>query len=331
MSEEEKTETLVAKAKARLDALKTQEGRDALKGKLKEGASRLRSKSGIAWSLGVLVVVVLVTVFLVRSCSTQTPAPVPSDSQQSVAKKDAAPKSSSNQTVPAPNVSQQNVAKKDAAPKPDGSANLTKVGKKKTSPKTFLGFTFGAKADGFKDVKRKQYSESDWAKEIYIYTTTQGLRKKFRLFKSASLKFTTKDKRLYKIELQTEAKDLVGFNPIAVLREAQYCAAMIERKYGERFNLENSVVLFSEKATFSEEEVFPKTYTSLFEDTKYYIGPHAFYHGFFDNTIEIKCCCEYFNYHYGVWISAMDHNIIAEDGGRTKDVPLDADDDEDDL
>ena len=319
MDNEEKKESFVEKAKAQLDALKTQEGREAIKDKLKENASRLRSKPGIAWGLGVLVAVLLVMIFLIRSCSNQTPAPIPSDSQQSA-------------------------VKKDAVPKFDGSVNLTKADKKKGSPKTFLGFTFGAKADEFEDVKAIEQKN---VKDLFIYTTTQGLKKKFRLFKSAHLKFTSKDKRLYKIKIETDAKDLVGFNPIAVLREAQYCAAMIERKYGGRFNLASNVELFSREEKSNSEishnrladELGSSKYGNIrnwtgslgFNDSSYAIAPYAFYHGFFDNTIEIKCCCTYFSDHYGVWISAMDHSVIAEDGGRTKDIPLDADDDEDNL
>lgn len=326
MDNEEKKETFADKAKAQFDALKTQEGRDAIKNKAKEGvegAKRLWNAASIVQRVVVLVAVVLVTIFLVRSCSPNTPAVVAST-----------------------DTTQQ---EKNVSPKFDGSVDLAKENDKTDSQKSFVGFTFGTKADEFKDVTEKMSG-----KTLEYYVATPKLKSKFRLFDSAYLQFTRKDRRLYKITIQTKAEHFATYKPTAILREAQYCAAMIERKYGQKFNLANKSRLYSaskEVVTGNDswdlligmaggmrnsgetaKVVGSAIYSDNNQDSKFAIAPAANYHGFFNNTIEVEVsCCGIDEKYLGITISAMDHSVIEEEGGRTKVIPLDADDDEGNL
>lgn len=351
MSTEEQKETLADKAQAQIDALKTKEGRAALKDKAKEGvegAKKLWDAASIVQRVVVLVAVVLVTIFLTRSCGSNPPVAVVA------------------------NTTQQGNSQQDekAAPKFDGSVNLTKADDKTDSLKTFVGFTFGDKADKFKDI-----IESKWTNIVgQAYSGTKSvqhvkyeaivdLKSKFRLFDHAFLQFTEKDKRLYKILLQTKADDVLGCKLTSILKETQFCAAMIERKYGERFNLDNTSRLYSKKTKKQKRNEFDDydriqdgkngvtecpwesdhiartlgthIYADYLFDSVFAIAPAASYHGFFNNTIEIECTCGIIGRddeaYLGITISAMDHSIIEEDGGRTKTIPLDADDDEGNL
>ena len=368
MDNEEKKETFADKAKAQFDALKTQEGRDAIKNKAKEGvegAKRLWNAASIVQRVVVLVAVVLVTIFLVRSCGSNPPATVASnDTQQGNLKQD-----------------------EKAAPKVDSSVDLTKAGDKTDSLKSFVGFEFGTSADKFKnveevyvvnknvpyDLRPKEFKSSfeEWNRipeekqdelrltkhHVKFYEAVADLKNKFRLFDFAVLKFTGKDKRLYKITIQTKAEALVGYKPTSILREAQYCAAMIERKYGSRFSTHNSSLYEKNTEKDSYRNGYEKwsatarilgsvEYATYFDggdklhnnekshgvDSGYAIAPGAYYHGFFNNTIEIDVSCGSIGGKYlGITISAMDHGIIEEEGGRTKVIPLDADDDEGNL
>ena len=81
------------------------------------------------------------------------------------------------------------------------------------------------------------------------------------------------------------------------------------------------------------------SYVEENRDSDYAIAPWANYHGFFNNTIEIRCYLKASEPDektkkeggLGITITAMDHSVIEEDGGRTKTIPLDADDDEGNL
>lgn len=326
-TDETSSETFADKAKAQFGALKTKEGRDALKNKAKEGvegAKKLWIAASILQRVTVLAAVVVVTIFLTRLCG--------SDKATSAV---------------ASSISQQKDEK--SVPKFDGSVDLAKAEDETDSQKSFVGFTFGAKASDFKNVKEKKPGNV-----VEYYFTSSKLKSKFRLFESAVLQFTRKDKRLYKITIQTTAESLKGYKPTSILRETQYCAAMIERKYGGPFNLVKQSQLYSaskEEQTGNQgldlligmaggmrnsgptaKIIDSAVYSDDNRDSKFAIAPNASYHGIFNNTIEIECtCCPIDEEYIGITISAMDHSIIEEDGGRTKVIPFDADDDEGNL
>lgn len=334
MSDGEKKETIADKAKEGLasataaakeqfDALKTKEGREELKNKAKEGVQKAKdlwNAASIVQRVVILSVAILATFLLTRSCSS-APAAAPAASAAATADK-------------------KNEAKFD------GSVDLAKADDKTDSMKTFLGFKFGAKADEFKDVSEKKTGET-----VYYYIATPKLKSKFRLFDFAVLQFTRKDKRLYKITVQTKSEAVAGCKPTAILREAQYCAAMIERKYGQKFNLVNQARLYSvseEQSTGHQgldllaamaggirssgetaKVIGSAIYSDDNRDSKFAIAPSASYHGFFNNTIEITCTCGTIGGEYlGITIEAMDHGVIEEEGGRTNVIKFDADDDE---
>lgn len=322
MNNEEKSETLAGKAKAQFDALKTQEGRDALKDKVKEGAEgakKLWNATSIAQRIVVLVAVVLMTIFLTRSCGSNSPAAVAAnDTPQGNPKQD-----------------------EKAAAKFDQSVDLTKTDNKNDSMKSFVGFEFGTSADKFNGVE--EVRETDFSSNNYLmyYKAILNLKNKFRLFDRAVLRFTQKDKRLYKITLQTQAEKLTEFKPTAILKEAQYCAAIIEKKYGVKFSKRNSSLYSTlegqrkkmvSNVIGSHHYSDPDDFIIGTKDSNFAISPSANYHGFFNNTIEIKVSCGPIGKEYlGITITAMDHGVIEEEGGRTKDIPLDADDDESNL
>lgn len=325
MSTEEKNETLADKAKAQIDALKTKEGRDALKDKAKdgvEGAKKLWDAASIVQRVVVLVAVVLVTIFLTRSCGSNPPAAVAAnDTQQGNPKQD-----------------------EKAATKVVGPVDLTKADSKTDSLKSFVGFEFGTSVDKFKDVEEVRTTGfAPDQKVLMYYKATPNLKSKFRLFDFAVLKFTREDKRLYKIVIQTPAEKLVGFKPTAILKEAQYCAAIIEKKYGARFSNRNSNLYvgignsggIDSNVIGSHRYSNPNGFGLGSNDSDYAILPSAYYHGFFNNTIEVRCTCGEIgggkDAYLGITITAMDHGVIEEEGGRTKDIPLDADDDEGNL
>ena len=310
------SESIVDKTKAQIDTLKTKEGRDALKDKAKdgvEGAKKLWFTASIAQKAVVLAVVVLVTIYLTRSCSSN--APVVLVTHDGV-KEELGGARQENKT---------------GEPKFDGSVDLAKVDDKTDSQKSFVGFTFGTSADKFKDVKEVNVR----GEGRKYYSATSKLKSRFRLFDSAVLHFTQKDKRLYKIIIKTTAEKMADYKPTSILRETQYCANIIEKKYGARFSSRSSSLYSGENPLSSTARTIGSDrYISY--DSIYAIAPVAKYHGFFNNTIEIECRCgdvsKYSENNYlGIIIEAMDHSVIEEDGGRTKTIKLDADDDQDNL
>ncbi len=329
MSTEEQKETLTEKAKAQIDALKTKEGGVALKEKAKEGiegAKRIWGTASVVQRVVVIVAIVLVAVFVMRSCGSNGKASIPTTADVAVEAKNA--------------------------PKSEIAVDLAKADDKTGTQKSFVGFTFGAKADEFENIIAEQAYPDD-KKSVKYYKTNSKLKSKFRLFDSAALRFSRKDKRLYKITIQTVSENLKEYKPTSILREAQYCAAMIERKYGERFQ-ECTSELYSEKvekdydyshgliARIVGSDVYASGVKRTFSqtlvgngDSQFAIAPYAYYHGFFNNTIEIRCTCgaigEEDEAYLGITITAMDHSVIEEEGGRTKTIPLDADDDEGSL
>lgn len=182
---------------------------------------------------------------------------------------------------------------------------------------SFAGFKFGTSADVFKDVKPVNSPLGD---ETNFWYAIVPLNSKIRLFDSAELRFTAEDKRLCKVSLQTTRENVRGLIPSSILQESLYCAEIIEEKYQAKFSLSRVTRLYEEYGKYSGD------YNKF---SSYKISPSSAFHGFFcGNMIEVECSCGMIGSEYrGITISATDHRVIEQDGGRTKKIKLDADDD----
>lgn len=185
---------------------------------------------------------------------------------------------------------------------------------------SFAGFKFGTSADEFMNVKpvteeKIGYDGKDTTRALQTnYWTAIVSFNKIRLFDLAELQFTAKDKRLCKVTLQTSSESLQGLVPSSILQESLYCAEIIEEKYQAKFSLSRETRLYSEHGEYDKYNKF----------SSYKISPSSAFHGFFcGNMIEVKCVYDT----YKITISATDHRVIEQDGGRTKKIKLDADDD----
>ena len=343
-TDETSSETFADKAKAQFDALKTKEGRDALKSKAMEGvegAKKLWIAASILQRVVVLAAVVIVTIFFTRSCggdravtATSAPSVISNASQEA-------------------DVSSKNIKATD----------LTKENQN-IAENSFAGFKFGASVDDFENVipvkwaKDFGYDKDDkkvWKNLHTNYMANVSLKKDFRLFDSATLYFT-EDKRLYKVELKIKPERLTGYKPTSILREAQFCAAIIERRYGQCFDnkasrlyakremesgdylsdvlIGDSISKIHYHVNKLSDTIGTSIYSTILVATEYAVSPYAYFHGFFNNMLEIECTCGLIfgkNAYLGITISAIDHNIIEEIGGRTKMIPFGAHDDEGNL